>query len=69
VLLRDFVQEMAALLGGTALLRFGARKHRTGEMASVVADVHRLHALLGERPRIELAEGLRRMGADVVAAA
>jgi UDP-glucuronate 4-epimerase len=68
VQLRDFVIQVAGCLGGTDLMRFGCRPHRSGEMASVVADVSRMRELLGDIPRTPLAEGLQRMGAGLVAA-
>ncbi len=69
VVLRDFVMRVAGCLGGTDLMRFGRRPHRSGELASVVADVSRMRSLLGNPSRTSLIEGLRRMGAEVVTAA
>lgn len=61
VVLREFVLSVARILDGEALMRFGELPHRPTEMASLVADTHRLRSLLGERHQTSLAEGVRRM--------
>jgi dTDP-6-deoxy-L-talose 4-dehydrogenase (NAD+) len=61
VVLRDFVLSVARILDGEALMHFGELPHRPTEMASLVADTHRLRNLLGNRHQTSLADGVRRM--------
>lgn len=61
LILRDFVISIARLLKGEDLMQFGALPYRPTEMPSLVADVRRMHQLLGKRSQTPLAEGLRRM--------
>jgi nucleoside-diphosphate-sugar epimerase len=61
LLLRDFVLSIAKLLDGEHLMQFGAISYRATEMPCLVADVTRMHRLLGVRPKTSLQEGLRRM--------
>jgi nucleoside-diphosphate-sugar epimerase len=59
--LRDFVLSVAELLGGVDLMQFGALRYRPTEMPSLVADITRLHQLLGDLPITPLVDGVRRM--------
>jgi nucleoside-diphosphate-sugar epimerase len=59
--LRDFVISIAKLFAAEDLMQFGTLEYRATEMASLVADVTRMHQLLGDRPRTPLAVGVRRM--------
>lgn len=61
VLLRNFVLSIANLLDGEELMRFGALPYRPTEMPSLVADVTRLHDLIGRRAVTAIPEGVRRM--------
>lgn len=53
VLLREFVRTIASHLHGEHLMNFGALAHRPTEMPSLVADVTKLHRLLGSRADID----------------
>lgn len=59
--LRDFVLSIAKLFAAEELMQFGVLDYRATEMASLVADVSRMHQLLGNRPQTPLGEGVRRM--------
>lgn len=61
VTLRDFVLAIAKLFAAEELMRFGVLDYRATEMTSLVADVSRMHELLGDRPKTPLAVGVRRM--------
>lgn len=62
IVLRDFVVSIAKFLSGEDLMRFGEVPYRPTEMASIVADVTRMHQVLsGECRQTSLAEGLERM--------
>lgn len=65
VVLRDFVLAIARMFYAEELMQFGALAHRPTEMSSLVADVSRLHDLVGELPRTSLAEGVRRTVAQL----
>jgi Nucleoside-diphosphate-sugar epimerases len=62
--LREIAGHIADLTGGRELLQFGARPTPKGESPVILADVHRLHHVIGWSPRFTLASGL----AHVVAA-
>jgi nucleoside-diphosphate-sugar epimerase len=62
--LREVAEGIAALVGGAALLRFGAREAPQDEPPFVVADITRIGAEAGWAPRIPLEEGLRRTVAE-----
>lgn len=62
VAVRDFIGRAAALLDGTALVRFGARPTQPGEPRVMTADTRRL-AALGFRCDFDLDSGL----ADAIA--
>jgi nucleoside-diphosphate-sugar epimerase len=53
-------------MDGESLMGFGELESRPTEMASLVADVHRLKDLLGDHPETSLAEGVRRSVARLV---
>jgi nucleoside-diphosphate-sugar epimerase len=52
------LREVASLIGGSDLLRFGARQAPANDRAYVVADPSKMRRL-GWKPRLALAEGLR----------
>jgi len=58
VTLRQVLETVGEIVGGTALLRFGARPHRQGETMFLAGDPGRLRAL-GWLPRFGLDDGLR----------
>ena len=58
VTLRQVLETVGEIVGGTALLRFGARPHRPGETMFLAGDPGRLRAL-GWSPRFGLEDGLR----------
>lgn len=60
-LLRDFVLSVARLLGGEGLMKFGELPYRPTEMPSLIADVRKLHRLIGAKSRMPIAEGVKRM--------
>lgn len=60
VLLREFVRTIASHLHGEHLMNFGALAHRPTEMPSLVADVTKLHRLLGSRQRTSISTGIER---------
>jgi nucleoside-diphosphate-sugar epimerase len=62
VILQEFILSIARILRGDSLMRFGELEYRTREMESLVADVSRLHLLLGNScPETPIAEGVERM--------
>jgi nucleoside-diphosphate-sugar epimerase len=57
--LRELVALAAAAVGRPELIDFGALPQRSGEPASLVADVRRLREMIGFRPLHGLADGVR----------
>lgn len=60
VAVRTVIDSIARETGGASLIDHGARPMPTDEPPRLVAQVDRLHALTGFRPRIDLATGLSR---------
>jgi nucleoside-diphosphate-sugar epimerase len=56
LVLRDFVRSIASALNGEEYMQFGALPYRPSEMPSLVADVTRMHQLLGSGPRTPFCE-------------
>ena len=57
--LRDYVKEMAAMVGGEHLLQFGAMPYPPTGMVSLWPDVSRLKQTLNWEPETSFADGIR----------
>jgi nucleoside-diphosphate-sugar epimerase len=58
--LRAAAEEVAAQIGGAGLVRFGERPAPAYDPLLVVADIGRLQAATGWKPRVPFDEGIRR---------
>jgi nucleoside-diphosphate-sugar epimerase len=57
---RELVEAVAAEIGRPELIEFGALPRRPHDPDRLIADVTRLHRLIGKNERMSLAEGVRR---------
>jgi len=57
---RDVIETIADLMNGQAYLKIGARPMRPGEPQSMVADIQKVHKVLGWTPKVSLRDGLER---------